>query len=178
MAGATAASSPPSNKSTAASDKSGLPTMDRLTYRAATTADLPFIIDLAAADDVSATINAWRPEMAGAYEAVLAEIDANPNEAFFVVEHEGAAIGMFQLTFLTSLTRPGMWRGFVESVHIIPEERNKGFGGEMMRWAIAHCRARGCGIVQLTSNKRRTDAHRFYEALGFTASHEGFRLFL
>ena len=71
-----------------------------------------------------------------------------------------------------------MWRGLVESVHIIPEERNKGFGSEMMRWAVERCRSRGCGTVQLTSNKRRTDAHRFYEALGFARSHEGFRLFL
>jgi GNAT superfamily N-acetyltransferase len=152
--------------------------MDRLTYRAATNADLPFIINLAAADDVSATIDAWRPELAGAYEAVLAEIDADPNDEFFVVAHQGAAIGMFQLTYLTSIIRPGMRRGLVESVHIVPGERNKGFGSEMMRWAIARCRARGCGIVQLTSNKRRPDAHRFYEALGFTRSHEGFRLFI
>jgi len=152
--------------------------MDRLTYRAATNADLPFIINLAAADDVSRTINAWQPEAAEAYEAVLAEIDADPNEELFVVERSGGPIGMFQLTFLTSITRPGMLRGLVESVHIIPTERNNGFGSEMMRWAIERCRARGCGIVQLTSNKRRADAHRFYEALGFIRSHEGFRLFL
>jgi len=152
--------------------------MDRLTYRAATNADLPFIINLAAADDVSATIDAWRPELAGAYEAVLAEIDADPNDEFFIVAHQGAAIGMFQLTYLTSITQPGMRRGLIESVHIVPGQRSKGFGSEMMRWAIARCRARGCGIVQLTSNKRRPDAHRFYEALGFTRSHEGFRLFI
>jgi GNAT superfamily N-acetyltransferase len=152
--------------------------MDRLTYRAATNADLPFIINLAAADDVSGTILPWSAEAAEAYAAVLAEIDADPNDEFFVVEHEHAAIGMFQLTYLPSITRPGMRRGLVESVHVIHEARNRGFGREMMRWVIARCRACGCGIVQLTSNKRRTDAHRFYKALGFTASHEGFRLFL
>jgi GNAT superfamily N-acetyltransferase len=152
--------------------------MDRLTYRAATNADLPFIINLAAADDVTGTIAPWRAGEAAAYEAVLAQIDADPNDEFFVVEHEGAAIGMFQLTYLTSITRPGKRRGLLESVHVTPEARNQGFGSEMMRWAIARCRARGCGIVQLTSNKRRADAHRFYKALGFTASHEGFRLFV
>jgi GNAT superfamily N-acetyltransferase len=154
------------------------PPMQRLTYRAAGIADLPFIVNLAADDDVSGSIPHWRPESAADYASVLAAIDADPNEELFVAELDGVPIGTFQLTYLSSITRPGMRRGLVESVHIVPAQRNRGFGSEMMRWAIERCRARGCGIVQLTSNKRRVDAHRFYEALGFSRSHEGFRLFL
>jgi GNAT superfamily N-acetyltransferase len=152
--------------------------MQRLIYRPACAADLPFIINLAAEDDVSGSIEPWQPKSARDYEAVLAAIDGDPYEELFVAELDGTPIGTFQLTYLTSLTRPGMRRGLVESVHIIPGQRGKGLGSEMMRWAIERCRAQGCGIVQLTSNKQRIDAHRFYEALGFSRSHEGFRLFL
>ncbi len=85
---------------------------------------------------------------------------------------------MFQLTYIPGIMRRGMWRGLVEAVHVIPSERNRGYGKQMMRWAIERCRARGCGVVQLTSNKQRSDAHRFYRDLGFAQSHEGFRLYL
>jgi GNAT superfamily N-acetyltransferase len=71
-----------------------------------------------------------------------------------------------------------MTRGQIELVHIEAAHRNRGFGTEMMRWAIARCSEKGCGMVQLTSNKKRTDAHRFYNRLGFQQSHEGFKLFL
>ena len=90
-----------------------------------------------------------------------------------------AAIGdTFQLTFIPGIMRRGMWRGLIESVHVSPEHRNKGLGKAMMGWAIEQCRARGCGMVQLTSNKKRVDAHRFYRTLGFAQSHEGFKFFL
>jgi GNAT superfamily N-acetyltransferase len=162
----------------AVSAEPGIAAMQRLTYRAARAADLPFIISLAAEDDVSGSIEPWQPKSAPAYEAVLAEIDADPHEELFLAELDGVPVGTFQLTYLSSLTRPGMRRGLVESVHIVPGRRNNGFGSEMMRWAIERCRAQGCGIVQLTSNKQRIDAHRFYETLGFSRTHEGFRLFL
>ena len=71
-----------------------------------------------------------------------------------------------------------MWRGLVEVVHVRADRRNLGIGSEMMGWAIERCRKRGCGLVQLTSNKARRDAHRFYVRLGFAQSHEGFKLFL
>jgi ribosomal protein S18 acetylase RimI-like enzyme len=71
-----------------------------------------------------------------------------------------------------------MWRGLIESIHVAPAHRNLGLGTEMVRWAIERCRARGCGIVQLTSNKERLEAHRFYRRLGFEPSHEGFKLYL
>jgi GNAT superfamily N-acetyltransferase len=71
-----------------------------------------------------------------------------------------------------------MWRGQIEAVRVASDQRGSGLGKAMMQWAIAQCRARGCGLVQLTTDKRRRDAHRFYEALGFEASHEGMKLAL
>ena len=152
--------------------------MADLHYRAATSADLPFMVSLIAADDVGIQMDDPTDPNAAPYEAALAAIDADPNHELFIVEAEGAAIGIFQLTYLPGIARKGMWRGLVESVHVSPEHRNKGYGRQMMRWAIERCRARGCGMVQLTSNKKRLDAHRFYRTLGFDQSHEGFKVFL
>ncbi|HVW93422.1 MAG TPA: GNAT family N-acetyltransferase, partial [Devosia sp.] len=113
-----------------------------------------------------------------AYQAALAAINADPNQELIVAELDGTPVGTFQLSYIPGLMRQGMWRGQIESVHVSPDRRSKGIGGEMMRWAIERCRARGCGLVQLTSNKSRTDAHRFYNRLGFAQTHEGFKLFL
>jgi len=150
-----------------------------LTYRAATSADLPFIVALITADDVSGTpTDDPAAPNAPHYEQALAAIATDPNQALYIVELAGAPVGTFQLTFIPGIMRKGMWRGLIESVHVSPEQRNKGFGKQMMRWALERCRERGCGMVQLTSNKKRLDAHRFYRTLGFEQSHEGFKLFL
>lgn len=149
-----------------------------LTYRAATSADLPFIVRLLTLDDVGTPMDDPAHPNAPAYEAALAAIDADPHQELFVADEDGVSVGTFQLTYIPGIMRRGMWRGLVESVHVAPEARNRGVGGEMMRWAIERCREHGCGTVQLTSNKARADAHRFYRRLGFTQSHEGFRLFL
>lgn len=153
--------------------------MPDLVYRAATADDLPFLVALIAEDDVS-VIKLDDPSAPNAphYEQALAAIAADPNQEMFIVEQDGAAVGTFQLTFIPGLMRKGMWRGLVESVHVSPEHRNKGIGKQMMRWAIERCRERGCGMLQLTSNKKRVDAHRFYRTLGFEQSHEGFKFFL
>ena len=149
-----------------------------LAYRAATAADLPFLVHLVAIDDVSGTSTDWDEADAHIYRDALAAIDADPNQELFVVELDGARVGTFQLTRIPGIMRRGMWRGLIESVHIVPEHRNKGFGSQMMRWAADRARERGCGMVQLTSNKKRLDAHRFYRTLGFDQSHEGFKLVL
>ncbi len=152
--------------------------MTALSYRAALSADLPFLVNLLLIDYVGSSTDGWTDATAPRYEAALRAIDADPNNELFVAVLEELTIGTFQLTFLPGIMRAGMWRGLIESVHVVPEQRNKGYGGEMMRWAIERCRKRGCGLVQLTSNKQRPDAHRFYRALGFEQSHEGFKLFL
>ena len=107
--------------------------------------------------------------------AKVAEADAY--QELIVVEEEGAPVGCFQLSYLPGLMRRGMWRGQIEVVHVAESHRNRGIGSQMMRWALDRCRERGCGMVQLTSNKQRLDAHRFYERLGFHKSHEGFKFY-
>ncbi len=151
--------------------------MNRLTFRAATTVDLPFIIALGIEDSV--TPPGDDPDAVDpAYAAALAAIDADPNQELFVAELAGERVGTFQLTYTPGLMRRGMWRGTIEGVHVVAAQRSRGLGSEMMRWAIGRCRERGCGVVQLTSNKKRADAHRFYVRLGFAQSHEGFKLYL
>ncbi|HTJ59306.1 MAG TPA: GNAT family N-acetyltransferase [Devosiaceae bacterium] len=152
--------------------------MPELIYRKATSADLPFMVDLIAVDDVSGSAETWAAANAPLYEAALAAIDADPNQELIIAELDGAAVGTLQLTFIPGIMRRGMWRAVVESVHIVPEQRNKGLGKQMMGWAAERCRARDCGLVQLTSSKKRLDAHRFYRTLGYDQSHEGFKLYL
>ena len=149
-----------------------------LTYRTARPDDLPFIIGLIIEDSVVVTEDRAEDAMDEDYRAALAAIDADPNEEMWIVERDDIAVGCFQLSFLPGLMRRGMWRGQIEVVHVSADARNLGIGSEMMRWALARCREKGCGMVQLTSNKKRTDAHRFYERLGFARSHEGFKYYL
>jgi GNAT superfamily N-acetyltransferase len=148
-----------------------------LTYRNATPEDLPFIVGLIVEDSVVATDDSVAAAREPDYDNALAAITADPNHEMFVVDNDGVPVGCFQLSYLPGLMRRGMWRGMIEVVHVSAAERNKGIGAEMMRWALERCRERGCGMVQLTSNKKRTDAHRFYVRLGFHQSHEGFKYY-
>ena len=148
-----------------------------LAYRAATPADLPFIIALIVEDSVISTgddpADAAHPD----YVDALAEITNDRNQEMIIVEEDGLPVGCFQLSYLPGLMRRGQKRGQIEVVHVAQTHRNRGIGGEMMRWAIERCRENGCSMVQLTSNKKRGDAHRFYERLGFLKSHEGFKYY-
>lgn len=148
-----------------------------LTYRAARPADLPFIIGLIVEDSVLATNDSASDAMHEDYLNALAAIDADPNQEMIVAEENGVPLGCFQLTYLPGLMRRGMWRGMIEVVHVAEGHRGRGLGSQMMRWALDRSRERGCGMVQLTSNKKRLDAHRFYERLGFLKSHEGFKYY-
>jgi len=144
-------------------------------FRRATAADLPAIVALLA-DDI---LGASREDPGDpAYAAAFAAIAADPNQLLAVAEDAGHVVGCLQLSFIPGLSRKGMWRGQIESVRIAAAERGSGLGRRMFAWAIAECRARGCGLVQLTTDKARPDARRFYESLGFVASHEGMKLAL
>ncbi len=114
------------------------------------------------------------PDVLAAFELIA----ASPDHRLIVCEREGEIVGTLQASRLPGLMRNGMWRGILESVHVRADCRGQGIGGEMVRYGIGLCRDMGCGMVQLTSNKVRTDAHRFYERLGFERSHEGFKLML
>lgn len=142
-------------------------------FRRATAGDVPAIVALLADDLLGAA-----REKPGdpAYDAAFAAIDADPNQLLVVVEQAGVVVGCLQITFIPGLSHRGLWRGQIESVRIAASERGSGLGRRVFAWAIEQCRARGCGLVQLTTDKTRADARRFYEALGFVASHEGMKL--
>lgn len=152
--------------------------MSRLTYRDATPDDLGFIVRLIVDDSVVATDDRRDEPHHPRYLAAFDAIASDPNQRLVIAELDGQPVGTQQLSFIPGINRLGEWRCLIEAVHIAPEHRRKGYGGEMIGWAIAEARARGCGLVQLTSNKLRLDAHRFYERLGFKKSHEGFKLTL
>lgn len=146
-------------------------------FRKAHSGDLPAIVALLADDPLGAAreIAAERPDRA--YLDAFAAIDADSNQLLAVaIDDDDRMIGCLQLSFIPGLSRTGMWRGQIESVRITANHRGSGLGAAMIEWAVEQARARGCGLVQLTSDKRRPDAIRFYEKLGFVASHEGLKL--
>lgn len=91
---------------------------------------------------------------------------------------DGQIAGLFQLTFIPYLTYRGGWRALVEGVRVAAPLRSSGIGRLLFQWAIHRARERGCHLIQLTSDKARPDAIRFYESLGFVATHEGMKLHL
>lgn len=147
-----------------------------LLYRDAVEADLPALVAMLAEDALGATREDPSSPLNPRYLDSFRHIDADPNNALTVVEQNGALLGMLQLTFIPYLTHTGSWRCVIEGVRIHRDHRGRGLGSEFIRWAIDRARERGCSIVQLTSDKQRPDALRFYESLGFSASHEGFKL--
>jgi ribosomal protein S18 acetylase RimI-like enzyme len=110
------------------------------------------------------------------YVAAFDSIRADPNNKLLVWEEGGTVVGCFQLTFIPGLSRGAAWRAQIESVRVAREKRAQGIGEKMMREAIAMARAKGCKLVQLTTDKSRKDAHRFYRRLGFVDTHEGMKL--
>ena len=148
------------------------------TFRSARSNDLAAIVALLADDELDATREDASTPLDPRYTAAFAAVTADPNQLLLVADGGGGVVGCLQITFIPGLSRRGMWRGQIEGVRVARGERGSGVGGEMIQFAIEECRRRGCGIVQLTTDKARPDAHRFYAALGFVASHEGMKLAL
>ena len=149
-----------------------------LSFRLAIEADLPFIVRLLTEDAVRDTDDRPDEPFHPRYVEALRELEADPNQMMMVAVLAGETVGTIQLTFIPGIASLGARRCLVEAIHITPAHRSKGLGARMMQWATARARERNCGMVQLTSNKKRLDAHRFYERLGFTKSHEGFKYYL
>jgi ribosomal protein S18 acetylase RimI-like enzyme len=149
--------------------------MNDLTFRRASAADLEDIVALLADDELGRKREDPDPPLNPRYIDAFAAIDADRNQFLAVVEEGGQIVGCLQLSFIPGLSRLGLWRGQIESVRIASTRRGGGLGKRMFEWAIEECRKRGCEIVQLTTDKCRTDARRFYEGLGFVASHEGMK---
>lgn len=143
--------------------------------RRARAEDLEAIIRLHEDDALGALGDAWRPETRPHYEAAFAAIEVSPDNALYVAEREGRVVGTFQLTFFPTLTGRGAARVRIGAVQVAAPLRSQGLGARMIAFAESAARARGARSVELSSNKRRTDAHRFYERLGYARSHEGFK---
>jgi GNAT superfamily N-acetyltransferase len=150
----------------------------KLTIRRAVRSDVPAIVRMLADDALGAQREAYASPLPKSYYAAFEAISADPNNELVVACEGDRAIGVLQLTFIPYLTYRGSWRALIEGVRIDSSARSRGLGRKLFEWAIDRARQQGCHVVQLTSDKSRSDAIRFYESLGFVASHEGFKLHL
>lgn len=157
-----------------------------VTFRAATVDDLPEIVRLLADDPLGAAREtpAAGPSGAGAdpvpapYAAAFAAIEKDPNNLLVVAEAGGRVAGTMQITYIPGLTYTGGERAQIEGVRIAAEQRGRGIGQAMIGWAIEQARFRGCRLVQLTTDRQRPDAVRFYQKMGFRPSHMGMKFHL
>ncbi|MDH6569171.1 GNAT superfamily N-acetyltransferase [Streptomyces sp. SAI-117] len=150
--------------------------MGDLEIRHATADDIPAIVGMLADDPLGAQRES--PDDLAPYLAALERLSSDPNQHLVVATREDRVVGTLQLTVVPGLSRRGATRSIIEGVRIHADERGSGLGSRLIEWAIEESRRQNCQLVQLTSDNTRTDAHRFYERLGFTASHVGFKLAL
>lgn len=149
-----------------------------VTLRLATRSDVPEIIRMLADDPLGAKRETYASPLPDSYYAAFDAIDGDTNNELVVAAVAGRAVGVLQLTFIPYLTYRGSWRALIEGVRVDSSLRSSGVGKQLVEWALERARQRGCHMVQLTSDKTRPDAIRFYQALGFVASHEGLKLHL
>ena len=147
-----------------------------LNFRKATKYDIPNLVALLADDDLGATREDTSMPVNQRYIDSFNSIDKDPNNELTVVESNSELVGMLQLTFIPYLTHTGSWRCLIEGVRISSNYRGQGMGTRFINWSVERATEMNCSIVQLTSDKQRPDALRFYESLGFQATHEGFKL--
>jgi GNAT superfamily N-acetyltransferase len=152
--------------------------MADISIRPAQAADLEAIIRVYMGDTDVGHGDIWLPETIPAYERSFARIMESPDNQLFVATLKGAVVGTFQVTIIPGLVGGGRLRAKFESVHVLPDHRGRGLGARMIAHAIEVAKRRGVAIIELSSNKKRLAAHRFYERLGFARSHEGFKLVL
>lgn len=112
------------------------------------------------------------------YQTAFEEISLDPHQMLVVGERAGEAVATMQLTFIPGMSRRGSRRAVIEAVRVRSDHRGRGLGRNLIMWAIDQARAAGCSVIQLTSDRSRGDAHRFYQSLGFEASHVGMKLML
>ncbi|GHH82658.1 GNAT family N-acetyltransferase [Streptomyces capitiformicae] len=148
--------------------------MGDLEVRPATKDDVTAIVAMLADDPLGAQRES--PDDLAPYLTALERLSSDPHQHLMVAVRGGRVVGTLQLTIVPGLSRRGSTRSIIEGVRVHAEERGSGLGTELIEWAIAESRQQGCQLVQLTSDITRTDAHRFYERLGFEATHVGFKL--
>jgi ribosomal protein S18 acetylase RimI-like enzyme len=151
---------------------------DDVTIREAGETDLSAIVAMLADDPLGKTRERFEEPLPEAYRAAFRAIRAQAGNRVLVADRGGSVVGCLQLTVIPGLSRLGMSRAQIEGVRIASSERGRRIGERLVEAAIAQARTAGCGLVQLTTDVSRPDAHRFYERLGFTASHVGMKLSL
>ncbi|MGH8881538.1 MAG: GNAT family N-acetyltransferase [Stackebrandtia sp.] len=154
-----------------------------MTFREAAPSDLPGIVRILADDPLGATREdtggqSGAETVPAAYTAAFAAIETDPNNAVIVAEVGGVLAGTLQLTYIPGLTYTGGERAQIEGVRVTAEQRGRGIGQAMIGWAIEQARARGCRLVQLTTDRQRPDTIRFYQKIGFRPSHMGMKYHL
>jgi GNAT superfamily N-acetyltransferase len=149
--------------------------VDGVSFRLATAADLPALLRLLVDDAVAQARGGYTAEVTPAVVAALREIERDPNNELWLGERKGEVIAMAQLTLIPGLSRGGMTRALVEAVRVRADLRGGGIGAALMRHVETRARDAGCGLIQLTSDRQRLAAHRFYERLGYAASHIGMK---
>ncbi|AKZ56787.1 Transcriptional regulator [Streptomyces ambofaciens ATCC 23877] len=148
--------------------------MGDLEIRPTTEDDIPAVVAMLADDPLGAQRES--PDDLSPYLAAFERLSTDPNQHLVVAVRDGHVVGTLQLTIVPGLSRRGATRSIVEGVRVHADERGSGLGTQLIEWAVEESRRQGCQLVQLTSDRSRVDAHRFYERLGFSASHTGFKL--
>ena len=149
-----------------------------LSFRAATEDDLTALIRMLGDDSLGSTREDLSTPINKKYIEAFNHIKSDPNNELIVATLNEDIVGMLQLTFIPYLTHIGSWRCLIEGVRIHSGYRGQGLGGTLFEWSIQRAKQRKCRLIQLTSDKTRIEALKFYESLGFVASHEGFKLHL
>ena len=147
-----------------------------IAFRRAERSDVAAIVGMLADDLLGSNREDTRARLAEAYLTAFAAIDADPNQLLAVMTEAGRVVGTLQLTFIPGLSRKGALRGQIEAVRVARDRQSGGLGQRMIEGAIDQCRKRGCALVQLTTDRSRHDAHRFYERLGFKQTHLGYKI--
>jgi len=146
--------------------------------RRAQRADVPALVAMLADDALGRQRECASDPLPASYFEAFDAIERDLNQELMVATLDGAPVGTLQLTFTPSLSRRGSWRVTIEGVRVAAAQRSAGIGRQMIEWALVRARERGGALVQLTTDKSRADAIRFYQRLGFRASHEGMKLAL
>ncbi|WP_121612271.1 GNAT family N-acetyltransferase [Mesobacillus foraminis] len=145
-------------------------------FRQAAAQDLERIVEMLADDDLGSQRERFEDPLPPCYMKAFEAIDADPNNELVVACEGNAVIGVFQITFTPYITHQGGWRATIEGVRTCSAVRGRGIGAKLIEWGISIAKERGCHLVQLTTDKKRKDALRFYERLGFENSHEGLKM--
>jgi len=147
-------------------------------FQHAKSGDVSTIVALLADDPIGSKRELLESPLPACYCDAFDSINEDPNNELIVATLNKKLLAVLQLTFIPSLTYQGGWRAQIEGVRVASEFRSKGIGREIVRWAVNRSRERDCHVVQLTTDKGRPDSLRFYESLGFKATHEGLKLHL